>query len=318
MKALVTGGAGFTGSHLVDRLIAGGHQVIVYDNFSTGFAEFLSTCSSSQSFSLVRGDILDRSTLAAAMHGVDTVFHLAANADVRYGFTHPERDLQQNTIGTFNVLEAMRGAGCHRIVFSSTGALYGDTSSVPTAEDCPFPTQTSLYGASKLAGEGLIQAYSGGYGLQAFIFRLVSLLGERYTHGHIFDFYRSLLRDPTRIMVLGDGTQRKSYLYVEDCIDAILLALDRGAGRINIFNLGADDYLTVNESLCIILDELSIAPRIEYTGGARGWLGDNPFAYLDTSHIRALGWAPRLDIKTAVRRTLRWLVQNRWILERRR
>ena len=242
MRAFVTGGAGFIGSTLVDRLLDDGHTVVAYDNFSTGQERFLENASARRQFTLVRGDTLDSTALVRAMGGADVVFHLAANADVRFGTEHPRKDLEQNTIATFNVLEAMRANGVRRIAFSSTGSIYGEATVIPTPESAPFPVQTSLYGASKLAGEGLIQAYCEGFGFQGWIFRFVSILGERYTHGHVFDFFRSLQADPTRLRVLGDGRQRKSYLYVQDCIDAMLLAMARATDKVNIFNLGTDEF----------------------------------------------------------------------------
>src|SRR3954453_8041654 len=290
MKCFVTGGAGFIGSTLVDRLLALGYPVTAYDNFSTGQRRFLELALPHPNFTLVEGDTLDAAALTRAMAGSDTVFHLAAHADVRFGTEHPRKDLEQNTIATFNVLEAMRANGVKRIAFSSTGSVYGEAQVIPTPEDAPFPVQTSLYGASKLAGEGLIQAYCEGFGFHVWIFRFVSILGERYTHGHVFDFYKSLRADPTRLRVLGSGQQRKSYLYVQDCIDAILLALTRASGKVNTFNLGTDEYCCVNDSIRWITEHLGIRPELEYTGGDRGWIGDNPFIFLDTARVRALGW----------------------------
>jgi UDP-glucose 4-epimerase len=316
MRALVTGGAGFIGSSLVDRLLADGHQVIAFDNFSTGQEPFLADAHQQPGFTLVRGDTLDLPALTHAMAGVDTVFHLAANADVRFGTDHPRRDLEQNTIATFNVLEAMRAQGVSRVAFSSTGSVYGEAAVIPTPEDGPFPVQTSLYGASKLAGEGLIQAYCEGFGFRAWIFRFVSILGERYTHGHVFDFYRSLLADGTRLRVLGNGQQRKSYLYIQDCLDAILLALDRAPDKVNVLNLGTDEYCQVNDSIGWITGHLGLTPTLDYTGGDRGWIGDNPFIFLDTTRIRALGWKPRLTIRDAVLRTVDYIRSNEWVLER--
>lgn len=306
-KAFVTGAAGFIGSTLVDRLLADGYEVTGYDNFSTGQEAFLEHAVRSDAFRLVRGDTLDPSRLTDAMAGASIVFHLAANADVRFGTEHPSRDLEQNTIATFNVLEAMRATGVGRIVFASTGSIYGEADVIPTPEDAPFPIQTSLYGASKLAGEGLIAAYAEGFGIQAWIFRFVSILGERYTHGHVFDFYRSLVADPTRLRVLGDGTQRKSYLYVGDCVEAIMVALERATGKVNVFNLGTDEYCALNESIAWITGHMGVAPRLEYTGGSRGWIGDNPFIYLDTTRIRAIGWTPTLTIRESVVRTVTYL-----------
>ena len=317
MRAFVTGGAGFIGSTLVDRLLADGHDVVAFDNFSTGQERFLQDASTQPRFRLVRGDTLDRQAIGQAMERADVVFHLAANADVRFGTEHPRKDLEQNTIATFNVLEAMRQNGVGRIAFASTGSIYGEATVIPTPEDAPFPVQTSLYGASKLACEGLIQAYCEGFGIKAWIFRFVSILGERYTHGHVFDFYRSLRADPARLRVLGDGTQRKSYLYIQDCIDAILLAMTRATDKVNVFNLGTEEFCCVNDSLRWITEQLRVSPTFEYTGGDRGWIGDNPFIFLDTARIRALGWSPRLSIREGVLRTLEYLQANPAMFEMR-
>lgn len=307
MRCFVTGGAGFIGSHLVDRLLADGHAVTAYDNLSTGRRAFLADAEAHAAFRLVEGDVLDTERLTRSLASHDIVFHLAANADVRFGTSHPRRDLEQNTLATFNVLEAMRATGVRRMAFSSTGSIYGEPDVFPTPETCPFPVQTSLYGASKLAGEGLISAYAEGFGFQAFIFRFVSLLGERYSHGHVIDFYRKLSADPTAIDVLGDGQQRKSYLYVHDCIDAVLLAVERATSAVNIFNLGTDDSCTVDESLGWICEELDVVPVRRYAGGTRGWIGDSPRIVLDTARIRALGWEPTLSIREAIVRTLAYL-----------
>ncbi len=315
MRFFVTGGAGFIGSNLVDRLLQLGHTVVAYDNLSTGRERFLQQALDSSQFKLVRDDTLNLGNLAAAMHGAEFVFHLAANADVRFGTQHPRKDLEQNTIVTFQVLEAMRINGVRRIAFASTGSVYGESETFPTPEDAPFPVQTSLYGASKLAGEGLIQAYCEGFGLQAFIFRFVSILGDRYSHGHVFDFYKSLRANPHQLRVLGDGHQRKSYLYVQDCLDAMLLAIDKAQNRMNIYNLGTDEHCEVNDSIAWITEHLSLEPKIEYTGGRRGWVGDSPFIFLDCRRIRALGWQPQLDIRAGVIRTLDYLRANPWLLE---
>jgi UDP-glucose 4-epimerase len=314
---LVTGAAGFIGSHLVDRLLALGHHVTGYDNFSTGQPEFLRDALASPRFRLVRADILDQATLEEAMAGADFVFHMAANADVRFGTQHPWKDLEQNTIGTWRVLEAMRKQGVRRIGFASTGSIYGEPEIFPTPENCPFPVQTSLYGASKLAAEGFIEAYAEGFGFQTWIFRFVSILGERYSHGHVFDFYKQLREHPDELHVLGNGRQRKSYLYVHDCVDAMLLAIEKAQGKVNIFNLGTDEYCEVNDSIRWITEHLGLRPRLIYSGGDRGWVGDNPFIFLDCSKMRALGWRPRLSIREAVIRTVDYLVANPFLLERR-
>ncbi len=317
MHCLVTGCAGFIGSNLVDRLLRDGHTVVGYDNFSTGQSEFLDEAQQSARFRLVRGDTLDLDALTAAMRGAEFVFHFAANADVRFGTEHPRKDLDQNTIATFNVLEAMRAIGARRIAFSSTGSIYGEPEIFPTPEQAPFPVQTSLYGASKLAGEGLIQAYCEGFDFQGFIFRFVSILGERYTHGHVFDFYKQLREHPDRLDILGNGKQRKSYLHVADCLDAIFTAIERARGKVNIFNLGTNEYCQVNDSIGWICDYLRVSPQRVYAGGERGWIGDSPFIFLDTAKIRALGWQPKLTIREGIMRTLQYLEKNPWVLERR-
>lgn len=306
MRVLVTGAAGFIGSNLVDRLLEAGHEVTGLDNFSTGLPEFLAAAQQSPRFRFRRADLLQPEAIPPALDGIEIVFHLAANADVRFGPEHPRRDLEQNTIATANLLEAMRVTGVRRIAFASTGSVYGEAKVIPTPEDAPFPVQTSLYGASKLAAEGLIEAYAEAFGFTAHIFRFVSILGERYKHGHVLDFYRQLRAHPERLTVLGDGRQKKSYLYVQDCIDGMLAAVDRANDRVNIFNLGAGEYCEVNDSVRWICEHLKVQPEIRYTGGDRGWVGDNPFIYLDCSKMRALGWRPKLSIRDGVIRTLRY------------
>jgi UDP-glucose 4-epimerase len=318
-RALITGGAGFIGSTLADRLCAEGIEVVIYDNLSRGRREFIADALAHPGVQLVVGDVLDGDRLRSALDGCDTVFHFAANADVRHGFDQPTIDLEQNTIATSVVLEAMRAAGVERVAFSSTGSVYGEPELFPTPETCPFPVQTSLYGASKLAGEGLIQAYAHGYGFTGVIFRFVSILGERYTHGHVFDFLRSLRADPTRLRVLGDGRQEKSYLYVGDCVAAMTLAIDHELeqGAVHVYNLGADETIVVDQSIATITAHLGVAPELEYGGGTRGWLGDSPLIHLDCARIRALGWRPTLTIPEGIRRTVDWLQQNPWALEER-
>jgi UDP-glucose 4-epimerase len=318
MKAFVTGAAGFIGSTLVDRLLAEGHEVTGFDNFSTGFRQFLEGARTNPRFRLIEGDLLDLEAVKQAVRGADFVFHLAANADVRFGPDHPRKDLDQNAIATWNVLEAMRTAGVGRIAFSSTGSVYGEPDVFPTPETAPFPLQTSLYGASKLAAEGLIAAYAAAFGIRAWIFRFVSILGERYTHGHVFDFYRQLLAHPERLDVLGNGHQRKSYLYVQDCASAILLAAEKCTAPVNIFNLGTAEYCEVNNSIGWITGHLGLTPELRYAGGDRGWIGDSPFIFLDCARMRSLGWRPSLTIQQGIIRTLEYLQANPWVLEARR
>ena len=294
-----------------------GHEVTVYDNLSTGLLQFLEYAKDFDRFRLVEGDLLDEETLSEAIAGHEFVFHLAANADVRFGTEHPRRDLEQNTIVTNNVLEAMRKNGISKIAFASTGSVYGDATVIPTPENAPFPIQTSLYAASKLAGEGLIAAYCGGFGFQSWIFRFVSILGERYTHGHVFDFYGKLKQNPSRLEVLGNGKQRKSYLYIQDCIDAMLFALEKSNESVNVLNLGVDGYCEVNDSIGWICEELGVSPKLDYSGGDRGWIGDNPFIYLDTRKIQDLGWKPKLSVQDGVLKTIQYLKKNEWVFEER-
>ena len=316
-KVFVSGGGGFIGSNVAERLIENGHEVVVFDNFSTGQRRFLDAVAGSDRFTLVEGDTLDPTSLTTAMQGCELVIHLAANADVRFGTEHPRKDLEQNTLATFNVLESMRANDIRRIVFSSTGSIYGEPDVHPTPETAPFPVQTSLYGASKLAGEGLIQAYCEGFGFQGYIFRFVSILGERYSHGHVFDFYRSLRRNPRELPVLGNGLQRKSYLYIQDCIDAIFTVIEKSTDSVNIFNLGTDEYCQVNDSIGWITSYLGIDPVRKYTGTERGWIGDSPFIFLDTRKIRSLGWQPKVSIREGIIRTLEYLIANPWLVDAR-
>ena len=211
----------------------------------------------------------------------------------------------------------MRANDVKSIAFSSTGSIYGEASIIPTPEDHPFPIQTSLYGASKLAGEGLIQAYCEGYGMRGYIFRFVSIMGERYTHGHVYDFYKKLQADPSRMEVLGDGTQRKSYLYIQDCIDAIMTVIRSSQEKVCVYNLGTDEYCTVKDSIGWITERLGLTPKLEFTGGERGWVGDNPFIFLDTKKVRSLGWTPKLSIRDAVVRTVDYIQSNEWVITER-
>ena len=300
---------------LVDRLVDDGNQVIGIDNFSTGQRRFLQHALGKPNFRLVEIDLLDLDALKAALAGAVEVYHLAANADVRFGTEHPRRVLEQNTIATYNVLEAMRANGIRKIAFSSTGSVYGEAKIFPTPEDAPFPVQTSLYGASKAAGEGLISAYCEGFDFEACIFRFVSILGERYTHGHVFDFYKQIKSNSTKLKVLGNGHQRKSYLYVQDCIDAIMRAMAHSDHMIRIYNLGVDSYCKVNDSIGWICEALGVSPSLTYSGGDRGWIGDSPFIFLDTTKIRALGWSPKLTIKEGVIKTVEFLKANEWVYE---
>ena len=324
MRYLVTGAAGFIGSHLTDALLARGHIVVGLDNLSTGQERFLERARDSGRFTFVAGDVLDASIVRRAMDSVDAVYHMAANADVRGSFASPRTDIEQNTLATFEVLEAMRNAGSTRIIFASSAAALGEPDVFPTPEHCAIPVQTSLYGASKMAGEGLLSSYCEGYGFEAYAFRFVSLLGPRYPHGHVFDFVKRLLADPATLRILGDGTQRKSYLHVEDCVHALMHICEdvrpanRDVNRYEVYHLGVPAFCRIRESARWICDEMGLDPQLEFGTGNRGWIGDSPFVFLDVQKAMTTGWAPAHSIESSVRETVRWLVGNQWIFDSRR
>jgi UDP-glucose 4-epimerase len=310
-RVLVTGGAGFVGSHVADRLLAEGAEVTILDDFSTGWRQFVPARAR-----LIEADLLDPESAGRAVAGCDLVFHLAAYADIKDNLLEPRRCIDQNVVATQNLLEAMRAAGVREVAFASTGSVYGDATEVPTPEDAPFPVQTSIYGTSKLAAEGLLTSYALGYGFRTWIFRFVSLLGPRYTHGHVIDFWRKLRRDPTRLDVLGDGRQKKSYLHVVDCVSGMLLALARSREPINLFNLGHHDWIEVDQSIAVITRTLGVKPRIVHAGGERGWVGDSPRILLDTTRLRALGWAPTRSIEESIVETLAFLEASPFVNDR--
>ena len=316
-RAFVTGGAGFIGSHIVDRLAQVGANVTIYDNFSTGQEQFISHHAGNPKVRIVRADVLDSERLKKEMVNSDFVFHLQANADVRGGIQLTRVDLEQNTIATWNVLEAMRINEIKHIVFASSAAVYGEPDVFPTPESYA-PLQTSLYGASKLACEAMIQAYSEYFGITCYIFRFVSWIGERYSHGVIFDFIKKLRGNTQMLEVLGDGKQRKSYLDVIDGVDGIFYAVEHAKELKNVFNLGHDEFMNVLELADVIVEELGLK-RVRYltTGGERGWLGDLPFVHLDTTKLKALGWRPQVSIEQGIRNTVRYLQANPQVLEQR-
>ncbi len=314
-KILVTGCAGFIGSHLCEKLISLGYHVVGIDNFSTGKKKFIESLIGNKNFELKKLDLLNEQKLYRYFKNVKLVFHLAANADVKNGFLHPKKDLEQNTLVTYNVLEAMRKQSIKKIIFASTGSIYGEPKKFPTKENYDFPIQTSLYGSSKLACEGLIQAYSSGFGFKSIIFRFVSIMGERYTHGHLFDFYKQLIKNKSKLKVLGNGLQKKSYLNVSDCIDAMIMTMHRNIKNVQIYNLGTDRFITVKHSIKIILRVLNLKPKIYYKGGKRGWIGDSPKIYLDTSKIRKIGWKTKKTIEESIKETIEYFNNNKWLFK---
>ena len=307
-RVCVTGGAGFIGSNFVDELLANGVQVRIIDNYRTGRPEFVP-----EGVEMFEGDVLDTALLLRAFDGCDWIAHFQANADVRHGLERPFFDLEQNGLATARVLDAMRQTSVRRIFFASTASVYGNLQMEFIPEDAPFPIQASLYGASKTYCEGLITSYCEGFGFTAVIGRWVQIIGERYLHGHVIDFVRKLLHDPTRMEVLGDGRQRKSGLYVQDLVAGIytaMLANDNNPGP-HIYNLGTGETYTVNESAALISKRMGVSPTLEYTGRVNGgWVGDNPFIQLDTTKINELGWKPTLTIPEAILATVEWLLSD--------
>jgi UDP-glucose 4-epimerase len=301
MRYFVAGGAGFVGSHLVDRLVNTG-GVTVYDNLSSGKREFIQHHLERDGFRFIQGDILDRDRLAKAMKGSGIVFHMAANPEVRAGTDDTELDLKQGTIATYNVLEAMRLRGIKRIVFASSSTVYGEVAGIAIPEDYGPLQPISLYGASKLACEGLITAFCHLFDMQAWIFRFANVVGSRATHGVIFDFINKLKRNPEELEILGDGTQQKPYIHVQDCVDGILYGFQHSDAQVNVFNLGNSDVTRVTTIAQMLVESMRLANvKLKYTGGERGWPGDVPQVRLDTSRMEKLGWKPKYNSDEAVR-----------------
>jgi UDP-glucose 4-epimerase len=309
MRALVTGGAGFIGSHLVDRLVARGYDVSVADNLSSGVLQFIQGHIDAGAVSFHNIDLKDLDSLKPVMEGIDMVFHLAANPDIRLGTRITDTDLKEGTIVTYNVLEAMRLAGVEKIAFASSSVVYGEDAPMPTPENHGPCIPISLYGASKQAGEGLIGSWVGTFGLQAWIFRFANIIGERGTHGVIFDFIHKLKADPNRLEVLGNGLQEKSYMEVGDCVDAILHVVDKTDDRLNLYNLGSSDTCSVRNIAAIVIRETGCeGASIDYTGGDRGWAGDIPKAMLAINRLEDLGFTVNYDSEEAVAHTTRVLI----------
>jgi len=313
MKIFISGGAGFVGSHIVDRLI-GSHEVTVYDNLSSGRMAFIKQHRACKRFTFIKGDLLNLPRLKRAMKGADAVFHLAANPDIRYGIEHTDVDLKQGTVVTYNVLEAMRVNKVRNIVFSSSSVVYGEPMVFPTPEGYGPLLPISLYGASKLASEGLITSFCHTFGMRAWIFRFANIIGRRQTHGALVDFIAKLRKDKKKLHVLGDGTQKKSYLYVDDCVDGILFGFTNARDEVNVFNLSAGDQITVKEIVDIFAGEYRSATstdfKIEFEKNRRGWRGDVIEMMLDPRRINALGWKPRHDSREAVRITVDDLLEE--------
>ena len=310
MRYFITGGAGFIGSCIVDRVI-GKNEVTVYDNLSSGKEEHVSHHFKNKNFKFVKADLLDFDRVAKEMKGHDTVWHIAANPDIRKGTESSRYDLEQNTLVTYNVLEAARRNDINSVVFSSTSTIYGPAKVIPTPEDYGPCLPISLYGASKLACEGLVSAYSSLYGIRAWIFRFANIIGKRSTHGILPDLVDKLNKDRSRLEVLGDGKQRKSYLMVDECVDGMLFGFRKAKDRLNYFNLGAEDQITVKRIIDILLEETKLKNvKVHYTGGESGWKGDVPRFLLSTRKMQKLGWKPGMTSEEAVREAARVVVKE--------
>jgi len=310
-KYFVTGGAGFIGSHLVDRLINYG-EVIVYDNLSSGKMEFIEQHLSKTNFQFVQGDLLDFEALNNALAGNDLVFHLAANPDVRAGITDTNLDLQQGVRATHNVLKAMRLNHIAGIVFASSSTVYGEAGTMPLNEDYGPLLPISLYGAAKLACEGFISAYCHLFDIQAWIFRFANVVGARASHGVIFDFINKLRQNPVRLEILGDGTQEKPYLHVTDCVDGILFGFENSQDPVNVFNLGVESSTDVTAIANMLVEAMELSGvKFSYTGGDRGWRGDVPQLRYDITRMKRLGWKPRFTSEQAVERAIRDILGDR-------
>ena len=307
-RSLVTGGAGFIGSHLVDRLISRGDEVTVVDNFRTGRVEFIN-----KKARLVNRDVGHADSLYPYFQDVQDVYHLAANADVRNGWDDARRDFDQNLERTLCVAEISAAAGVENFIFTSTGSVYGEAPVIPTPENCPIDHQTSLYGASKISCEAFLGAYAEAGKLRVTILRFVSVLGTRYTHGHVYDFIKKLMINPAKLSILGDGTQTKSYMHVSDCVEALVNL--RGHANIEIFNVGRPDTLKISRSIELIAEILRVSPELHFGKGPSGWIGDNPTILLDITKANSMGWQPTVSVDDAIRETAKWIIQNTWVFD---
>jgi UDP-glucose 4-epimerase len=309
VRIFLTGGAGFIGSNLAERLLDDGHEVTAHDDLSLGRREFLSACERRAGFRFVKGDLLHREEVADLLRGHEAVFHMAANSDIAAGGRATDTDLRQGTLATYHVLDGMRRAGVRELVFASSSAVYGEPRVAPTPEDYGPLLPISLYGASKLACEGLISAFEHAFGIQAWIFRFANVVGEHGTHGAVVDFLRKLRADPASLEILGDGRQAKPYLHVRECVDGMLFGWAHARERVNCFNLACEGATSATRIAEIVCEEMGLeSVRFRYTGGSRGWVGDVPQVRLDPARLAALGWTARLASDEAVRLAVRALL----------
>jgi len=311
MKAFVTGGAGFIGSHLVDKLIQDGHTVTCFDNLSSGNKKFLSHLKDNDKLTFIEGDLLDIDLLKNLIKSREVVFHIAANPFVRLGEEQTRLDLEQGPIATYNLLEAMRVNNIKKIVFSSSSVVYAETPPIALPETYGPTLPISLYGAGKLGAEGLISAFCGTFDFQAWIYRFANVVGIRGTHGVIVDFIDKLNKNPNELEILGNGKQQKPYLHVYDVVEGIMHGFEKSNEKINLFNLGPDSNTTVTRIAEMVVEEMGLSNvEFKYTGGSRGWKGDVPRFQLDASKIKKLGWNEKYTSDEAVRKSIREILDN--------
>ena len=310
MRAFVTGGAGFIGSHLVDALMEMNYDVTVYDNLSTGRLEFIRQHLEKKNFSFIKADLLDEDVISNTLKSHDVVFHLAAIPDVKLG-ARDTSVAKKDFLATYNLLEAMRKNDVDRIVFSSSSTVYGEVPFIPLKEDYGPLLPISMYGSAKLACEGLISAYCHTFDFKGWIFRFANVVGSRCTHGVIYDFIKKLKRNPKELEILGNGRQRKSYLYVDDCIDGMLFGFEKSKDQLNLFNLGTEGSTEVNDIARMVVEEMGLKEvKFRYTGGDRGWKGDVPRFQFDIGKIKKLGWKPKYSSDEAVRKAIRDMLRD--------
>ncbi len=304
MAILVTGGAGFIGSHLVDRLVEEGKEVVILDNLSSGVS-FLNPDAE-----FIKVDLASRSEIEDVFRkrNFSEVWHIAANPDVRIGSENPDEIYRNNILATYNLLEVMRKNNVDKIIFTSTSTVYGEAEVIPTPEDYPT-VPISIYGASKLACEALISSYCHTFDMKAWIYRFANVIGKRSNHGVIYDFIMKLRRNPDELEILGNGEQNKSYIYISDCIEAMFFGL-KADDRVNIFNIGSEDQIKVKRIAEIVCEEMGLSPKFRFTGGDRGWKGDVPVMLLSIEKLKATGWKPKYSSEQAVRMAVRDLLES--------
>lgn len=313
MRILVTGGAGFIGSHLCNTLLKQGHEVIAFDNLLLGREEFLADAKKSSKFKFIKADLLELDAIQNAMKGVEQVWHLAANSDIEAGAKRTDIDLKIGTIATYNTLEAMRLENVKQVIFSSTSAIYGEASIKPTPENYGPLLPISFYGASKLACEALVTAFCHNFGMKSWIYRFANIVGSHTTHGAIHDFIKKLKADPKKLVILGDGKQTKSYLHVEDCIAGMMFGVHNTSEEVNLFNLASEGNCNVSRIGDLVIQEMKLNAVKEFTGGSRGWKGDVPVTLLDGSRLQKLGFKPKYNSDQAVQKAVQDILASPFV-----